>query len=251
MKFLFIKNTIVLFVLSFFIGCNTVNTNANSEQLEFPTADKIKSDLLTRELDHWRFEDLNEFETFTIKNQALSEDNKSVSISCETELIDLSSSEKQRGELIVKYNFIDNSIWEFVSVTGSIDDIENNKDGANDQNTDGDLDVPQSRISPDNLTDNETNSNETINDEGDSKQNDKIRYINCQWCSTKFKVSKESGKTILGVIEYWEGGALYCNESDKNEQKKRTDQALDLMLNGPPVAKYCSKKCACDAYNNR
>ena len=240
-----------LILLPLFLLLFSCNTNENSEQLEFPTVDKIKSDLLTRELDHWRFENLNEFETFTIKNQALSEDNKSVSISCETELIDLSSSEKQRGEIIVKYNFIDNNIWEFVSVTGSIDDIANNNDGTNDQNNDGDLDVPQSRISPDNTTDNETNSNETSNDEGDSKQNDKIRYINCQWCSNKFKVIKESGKTILGVIEYWEGGALYCNESDKNEQKKRTNQALDFFFNGIPAAKYCSKKCACDAYNNR
>jgi len=82
----------------------------------------------------------------------------------------------------------------------------------------------------------------------DSKQNDKIRYIKCQWCNTKFKVSKESGTMFGRVFEFWEGGALYCNESEKNEQKYKVAY---LILNGIPAAKYCSKKCACDAYNNR
>ena len=204
MNFLFIKKTIVLFILSLFIGCTPLNTNDNSEQLEFPNADIIKSDLLTRELDHWRFDNLNEFETFTIKNQALSEDNKSVSISCETELIDLSSSEKQRGELIVKYNLKENNIWEFVSVTGIIDDIVNTYDDGNDQNKEGDLDVPHSRIAPDD----ETNNDDDNNYSGDKPIEDAI--VNKSWINNDDQVMSNNyeKQQQMNLVHNWQ--CFFC-----------------------------------------
>ena len=195
-------------------------------------------------MDQWRFDDLNEFESFNIISNTLSEDKKSLTINCQADLIGIYTSKKLKAELIINYTLLENNSWEFESVDGTMDEIENSENSVSEENIDP-LNVPESRIAPDNYDYSENNTEET------EKNNNKTKYTKCQWCNTSFEITLEKVKTVLGVIECWEGGTNFCNENDKNEQKKRTDQALDYIINGFPVNKYCSKKCACDAYYSR
>lgn len=75
-----------------------------------------------------------------------------------------------------------------------------------------------------------------------------VKSVICNWCSRKFKVEKKAMTVLGSTVDYWDGGAHYCNERDKKEQSRGVP-ALDFSAFDP--AKYCSKKCACDAYNNR
>ena len=211
-------------------------------------AEKIKNDLIGRPLRNaeWNFDKISEFRKFQITEETI--DNSQRIFKIDAELQSYRSQKIYETQMVVIYNIINrNETIEDVYAIDFVDIYERDK------------------IDPNKLFQEKTNSNinngeeETKNknsDENSATQDDEIKYINCHWCGDKFKVSKGSVNSIFGVLYYWKGGVKSCNESDSKEQLN--EESKDVLLTIEKVqtrtttaAKYCSKECACKAYNNR
>jgi hypothetical protein len=186
-------------------------------------AEKIKNDLIGRELKNaaWNFDKVSEFRKFEITKETI--DNSQRIFEIYAELQGYRDQKIYETKMVVTYNIRShNETIEDVYAIDFVDIYERDK------------------IDP-------------SNDEKNSTQNDIINYIECQWCGDKFKVSKESTQTFVGVIYYWKGGVHSCNERDAkeqaNEEKKDFLHTLELAQTRTlSPAKYCSKECACKAY---
>ena len=208
--------------------------------------EKIKNDLIGRPLRNaaWNFDEVSEFRKFEITKETI--DNSQRIFEIDAELQGYLDHKIYETKMVVIYNISShNETIEDVYAIDFVDIYERDKIDPND--------LFQEKNSSNINNGEEETKNKTITNENNATEYDEIKSIECQWCGDKFKVSKESTQTFVGVIYYCKGGVHSCNERDAkeqaNEEKKDFLHTLELAQTRTlSPAKYCSKECACRAY---
>lgn len=224
------KIKIVIFVLMFIFltvsNCKNIEKEAN---LEIPSIDQIKSDLLKKKLGTWTFAGLEEFENVDIIDDKLISD-KELVLNVKLKLIDKNSFIKYLGEVQINYLASEDGLsWVFNKVEGEIvEDSENSE-------------ITSTEESQDDAEDDNIYYEEQ--EKSVEKSKSKIFYKRCEWCPNEFKYEEKYDKRI-GT--YYEGGSVFCKKKDKYGSASR---GAKLIVFGAEIPKYCSEECACKAEN--
>lgn len=218
----------VIFALMFVLLTASDCENVENNNIEIPSIEQIKSDLLNKKLGTRTFAGIEEFKNVTVINDSLINDNELV-LNVQLKLIDENSFIEYDGDVQIHYLASEDGIsWKFNTVEGEITENTNSIEN-------GTTDESQNLVEGDNLNNSEeVNSNE--------KSEREIFYKDCEWCGNEFKYEK---KYDSRVGYYYEGGYAYCKKNDTYSSARGAKQ----VLLGAPIPKYCSTKCACEAEN--
>ena len=213
----------VIFALMFVL---LTASDCENNNIEIPSIEQIKLDLLDKKLGTWSFDGKEEFKNVTVINDSL--DNELV-LNVQLKLIDKNSFIEYDGDIQIHYLASeDGKSWKFNTVEGEITENTNSIEN-------GTTDESQNLVEGDNL-----NNSEDVN--SNKKSESEIIYKNCEWCPNEFKYEKKYDSRI-GY--YYEGGYAYCEKNDTYSSARGAEQ----LLLGAPIPKYCSTKCACEAEN--
>lgn len=212
-----------------FLTASDCENIEKEDNVEIPSIEQIKSDLLDKKLGTWNFAGLEEFENIDIIDSTLISD-KELVLNIKLKLIDKYSLVKYLGDIQISYLASEDGIsWVFNKVDGEIiKDSENSE-------------ITSTEESQDYAEDDNINYKEQ--EKSVEKSESKIFYKDCEWCGDEFDYEKKYDQTI-GT--YYEGGSVYCKKKDKYGSASR---AAQLIVFGAKIPKYCSEECACKAEN--
>jgi hypothetical protein len=215
-----------MFVLLTASDCENVENN----NIEIPSVEQIKSDLLNKKIGTWTFAGMEEFKNVTVIKDSLINDNELV-LNVQLKLIDKDNFSPYDGDVQIHYIASEDGVsWEFESIYGKITENTNGLIIGNNN-----LNETQDIVEKDNL-----NNSEDVN--SNKKSESEIIYKDCEWCGNEFKYEKKYDSRI-GY--YYEGGYAYCKKNDTYSSARGAKQ----LLLGAPIPKFCSTKCACEAEN--
>ena len=209
------------------------------EQIEKPTVEKIQNDLIGVSVNNWKFDKLEEFKNTEIISSTIKDDDSTLEIMADLDLVSYSTSEPYRGQITIIYHLYETT-WMFKNVSGYINKTENETIG-NDDNTIGtDKGINNDvTIGNDNTIGRDDNSN--LNETGKTT-------AKCEWCSRKFDIKMETITELGFKVSVYRGGCFCSGQNGDCGKKSSGDLSALGMLNGnPPIPKYCSKRCAYDA----
>jgi hypothetical protein len=222
------KIKIVIFALMFILltasDCKNIEKEDN---VEIPSIDQIKSDLLDRKLDTWTFADIEEFESVEIISDTLINDNELI-LKVKLDLIGKNTKRLYDGNLQINYVISENGLtWEFDGFGGEIIESAYNSEIINTEESQdfADDDIEYTEVE------------NTI-----EKSEREIFYKACEMCGHEFKYEKKYD-SFIGY--YYEGGFAYCNKNDTYSSSRGAQH----LLFGAPIPKYCGQICACEAEN--
>lgn len=211
-----------------FLTASDCKNIEKEDNVEIPSIDQIKSDLLDRKLDTWTFAGIEEFESLEIISDTLINDNELI-LKVKLDLIDKNTKRLYDGNLQINYVISENGLtWEFDGFGGEIIESADNSEIINTEESKdfADDDIEYTEV-----------------EKKIEKSESKIFYKDCEWCGDEFDYEKKYDQTI-GT--YYEGGSVYCKKNDKVGSAARGAQ---LIVFGAKIPKYCSEECACKAEN--
>jgi hypothetical protein len=248
----------ILGLISLMIIAGLLTNNSEADQTDngtiIPDIQKVKEDLIGRQVGSWQFDKLEEFSDVKILNQT-NEDENTLFLNCELSLIDNNTLDLYEGTVDIKYTLSKNNKWLFEDVTGEIlksnNALQNEVERIQGKNSNGNSSEPESNIndvSETSISDVDRNNNGTAENppesridpdehrNSDEKQESSIEseVIQCNWCPKKFSIRYYM---FFGTRKYdKEVGATSCVHNDNYKGTR---------------PHYCSKKCACEDPNNK